>query len=274
MKKQCRTIIFSRNRALQANLLLTSLFRHCNDILDVSDVYILHRNDPEHEESYKTLMSEFPQVNFVAETNFKNDLLALVHESDISWCFFLVDDTIFTKNFTLTEIIGNMTYNIGDTLGFSLRLSPKTNYCFPYNCFQEIPKYEKVSGGVLKYNWQNAEYDFAYPLELSSSLYNKNDVLEILEDCEYNSPNYLETRLAECHVSNKPNLLMFEKGVAFSTPLNLVQRSHPNRNAQHDPDTFRLLYEKGMRIDAGQFDGYMNRGCHEIPDKINFVRKE
>ncbi len=259
---------------MQLHLLLTSLFRHCKDILEVSDIYVLYRSDPDHEYSYQTLMSEFPQVNFIAEKDFKDDLLALVHESDISWLQFFVDDSIVTRDYSLTQILGYMTNNIGDTLGFSLRLSLQTDHCFPYNCQQDVPHCDKISDNILKFNWQTAQYDFAYPLELSSSVFAKNDVLEILEDCKYSSPNYLESCMANAYIENKPNLLMFKKSVVFSCPLNIVQSSHPNRNANRDPETFRLIYEKGGRIDAGQFDEYKNRGCHEIPNRIRFVRKD
>jgi hypothetical protein len=225
-------------------------------------------------------MSEFPQVNFVAETNFKNDLLALVHESDISWgsippymVVFMTDDTICTVDFSMKEVLSALAEN-EDCLGFSLRLGLNCNTCFPYNCKQDVPHYEKVKNNVLKFNWQTSQYDFGYPLELSSSAYRIQDILEILEDCKYGSPNYLESCMANAYIENKPNLLMFKKSVAFSCPLNIVQSSHRNRNANYNPDTFRLIYEKGGRIDIGQFDNYQNHGAHEIPHDINFVRQD
>ena len=270
MKKNCRVIVFSKNRALQCHLALSSLLRHCSDLLKISDVYVLYDLDKQHEKSYQTLMSEFPQVNFLKEKNFKNDLLELVHKSNISSILFCVDDTIFTEDFSMEEVISALVEN-DDCLGFSLRLGKNCVKCFPYNCEQKVPETEKVSKNILKYNWQKAEYDFGYSLELSSSCYRLKDLEEILIGCSYDSPNSLESCMASCIIEDKPNLLMFEKSPCFCAPLNRVQSTHPNRNAGHDPDTFRLMYEKGLRIDAKQFDDYISHAAHEIPENIEVI---
>jgi hypothetical protein len=276
--KKCKTIIFSRNRSLQLHLCLTTLLNHCTDILQTSDVTVLYRNDPEHESSYATLMSEFPQISFKKEENFKKDLLSLLpHESNISWgktppdmVVFLTDDTICTGSFSMEKVISTLVEN-KDTIGFSLRLGLNTSVCFPYNCEQAIPKTEKVSKNILKYDWRTAEYDFNYCLELSSSCYPVENVIDILRDCEYNSPNSLESIMSSCCLEDKPNLLMFEKSVAFSYPMNKVQTTHPNRSGDFNPDTLRLIYEKGGRFESRQFDGYVSSGAHEIPESINLV---
>lgn len=266
--KNCQTIIFSRNRSLQLHLCLSTLLNHCKDILEVSDINVLYRNDPEHDKSYETLMSEFPMVNFVKEENFKNDLLKLVsNETNISYVTFVVDDTVFTSDFSMNEVVSTLVEN-DDCIGFSLRLGLNTHVCFPYNCEQGIPDTIKISNNILKYNWQTAEYDFNYCLELSSSTYSLQDILEILENCEYSSPNTLESVMSSCCLEDKPVLLMFKKSVAFSIPINKVQSSHPNRSADVNPDTLRLMYEKGFRFNSRQFDGYVSGAAHEIPENI------
>lgn len=280
--KNCKTVIFSRNRALQCHLMLSTLFNHCKDIEQESDIFVLHRNDHEHEKSYEILKSEFPTVNFVKETNFKQDLLNLVlpHKSNILWdknegfkpkyVLFLVDDSVICNNFSMANVIKTLEEN-KDAIGFSLRLGLNTKICFPYNCEQKIPVATKISKNILKYNWQTAEYDFNYCLELSSSVYPIDSIAEILEDCLYLSPNTLESIMSSCCLEDKPNLLMFEKSVAFNAPLNKVQSTHPNRSADFNPDTFRLMYEKGIRFNVKQFDGYTSRGAHDIPENFEVI---
>ena len=276
--KPVQTIIFSRNRALQLHLCLSTLLNHCTDILQQSDITVLYRNDIEHEKSYATLMSEFPQISFKKEENFKKDLLNMLsNESNISWgenekstpiyAMFVTDDTIFTGNFSMKQVLSTLVEN-NDCIGFSLRLGYNTKVCFPYNCEQAVPKTEKVSNGIVKYNWQTAEYDFNYCLELSSSLYRVNDLIDMLENCEYGSPNFLESIMSSCYYEDKPNILMFEKSVAFSAPFNKVQTSHPNRSANRDPDTFRQIYERGGRINGYYFNNYISCGAHEIPEEM------
>jgi len=269
--KNCQTIIFSRNRSLQLHLCLSTLLNHCKDILEVSNINVLYRNDPEYDKSYETLMSEFPMVNFVKEENFKNDLLKLVsNETNISYVTFVVDDTVFTEDFSLKEATEALNDN-PRCLGFSFRLGKNTKYCFPLDKPQNIPDTRNVVDDILMYDWQKAEHDFSYGLELSSSLYYIENIIEILSGCMYDSPNSLESCMSGCYIEDKPNLLMFGKSVAFSAPLNLVQSTHPNRNANFNPDTFRLMYEKGLRFDSKQFDGYVSNAAHEIPQEINVV---
>lgn len=276
------TIIFSRNRALQCHLTLSTLLNHCTDIKQESDIFVLHRNDPEHEPSYETLKTEFPTVTFVKETNFKQDLLSLVlsNESNISWgknedfegkfvCF-MTDDSVVCNNFSMSNVMKTLN-NGRDCLGFSLRLGLNTKFCYPYNCEQAVPHVVNVTLDTLMFDWQKAEYDFGYPLELSSSVFKVEDIIEILSGCEYGSPNSLETCLAGCYIEDKPNLLMFGKSACFSMPLNLVQDTHKNRNANHDPDTFRLLYEKGIRFDSKQFDGFISKGAHDLVENIEVI---
>jgi hypothetical protein len=249
--------------------------------LQTSDVTVLYRNDPIHEPSYAILMSEFPQISFKKEENFKKDLLNLIgNESNISWgknsptspdfVTFIVDDQIFTESFSMGVVADCLNKN-PDCIGFSLRLGKNCVRCFPYDCEQAIPKTEKVSKNILKYNWQEAEYDFNYCLELSASVYRIKDVIEMLELCEYSSPNHLESIMSSCFYKDKPNLLMFEKSASFSYPMNKVQTSHPNRSGDFNPDTLRLIYEKGGRFESKQFDGYVSSGAHEIPESINLV---
>jgi hypothetical protein len=273
--KRCVTVIFSRNRALQCHLLLSTLFNHCKDIEQESNIFVLHRNDSEHEKSYETLKTEFPTVNFVKETNFKQDLLKLLlsNESNISWgknvCF-LTDDSVICNDFNMTNVIKTLE-NSRDCLGFSLRLGLNTKFCYPYNCEQAVPHVINVNKNVLMFDWQKAEYDFGYPIELSSSVYPLENIIEILQNCQYFSPNSLESCMAGCYIEDKPNLLMFPKSVCFSSPLNIVQDTHKNRNAGHDPDTFRRLYEKGIRFNATQFDNITPNAAHWIPENFEVI---
>jgi len=270
--KNSVTIIFSKNRAMQLTLCLETLLNHCSDILDLSDIYVLYKVDPSHRESYETVKKEFPTINFVEETIFKEDLLKIVHnESNV---LFLTDDSCFVEDFSIEECLTALN-GLPTCLGFSLRLGENTKYCFSLDTNQEVPMiWNTINNNILIYKWTDAQYDFGYPLELSSSIYKIEDIIEILENCSYNSPNSLESLLASCYLEGQPYLMMFKKSVCFSMPLNLVQSTHPNRSANFDLDTFRRLYEKGIRIDSKQFNGYISNGAHEIPKEINMVDKK
>lgn len=250
---------------MQANLLLTTLFQHCADIEQESDIFVLHRNDESHEQSYEILQSEFPTVNFVKETSFKQDLLKILdfHESNISFVLFLVDDQIFTEDFSMKEVVSTLVEN-DDCIGFSLRLGKNCVKCFPYNCEQNLPEFYDVKNNIKKFNWQKAEYDFSYPLEISASCYRVEDIKEILENCDYHNPNTYESIFSSCYFEDKPNLLCYEKGVSFSNPINKTQQYNNNRSGDIDPNLLNEKYLEGYRIDEEEFYKYQNDGAHEL----------
>jgi hypothetical protein len=160
-----------------------------------------------------------------------------------------------------------------DCIGFSLRLGKNCTVCFPYNCSQNVPDMLRIKNNIYKFNWQKAEYDFNYPIEVSASVFRLKDIIEILESCEYYSPNSLESCMSMACIEDKPELLCYDTSRSFSFPMNKVQSSHPNRSENFDPDTFRLMYEKGIRFDSKQFDEYMNIGAHDMPKIINIIYK-
>jgi hypothetical protein len=265
-----------------------TLLNHCPDILDVSDIYILHRNDSEHEKSYEILKSEFTMVNFVEEQNFKEDLLKIVHnESNISWgseppymglnnknspymVVFITDDSVFTADFSMKEVISTLVEN-KDCIGFSLRLGRNTRHCYPYNCKQKVPELENVKDNIYKFNWEKSEYDFAYSLELSSSAYRLIDIIAVLISSEYSNPNFLESNMdqfSKFYRNNKlsPTLLCFETSVAFSDPLNRVNATHPNRSGNVSEDKLMELFLEGYRVDGTLFNGFISSGAHELVD--------
>jgi len=265
MNKKVVTVIFSRNRSLQLDLSLRTLQLHCADIHKLSDINVLYKVDDSHRESYEILKREYSQVIFVEEKSFKEDLLKLVHNKS-GILFSIVDDTVFTEDFLLANIVSNLASN-PDCLGFSLRLGFNTNFCYPYGKSQDIPATVKVENGVAnKYNWQTAQLDFGYPLELSSSAYRLEDIMEILDNCDYHNPNSLEDSMTGCHIQVKPNLLMYDKGVAFSNPLNKVQSDHPNKSGDIDADVLLQYFMAGYRINAEPFNHYKNTGAHELVD--------
>ena len=260
--KKIVTVIFSRNRSLQIDLCLRTLQLHCADIHKLSNVAVLYKADDPHKVSYEILKREYPDVNFVEEVSFKQDLLDIVHDKSV--ILFCVDDTIFTEDFLLANVVSNLDGN-PDCLGFSLRLGLNTNFCFPYGKSQDIPATVKIENGVAnKYNWQSAQLDFGYPLELSSSAYRLEDINEILNDCKYSSPNSLEDSMVRCHIHTKPNLLMYDKSVAFSNPINKVQTDHPNKSGDISADVLLQYFMAGYRINAEPFNQYKNTGAHEL----------
>ena len=269
-------IVFSKDRPMQLEAMLRSLTDHCKDI-GKSRINILYAASSAFQQSlYNRIAALYPQFLFFAEKNFRSDLLNLIGKE--AYVFFIVDDTIFIKDFYLKEIEDALLSH-PKVIGFSLRLGNNTNYCYTLDKKQAIPSFERIGKRINKYPWISAEYDFAYPLEVSSSVYRSKDVKPILESAKYHNPNSLEAELfanVEKFIRDKPDLMCFSKSVAFSIPINKVQTTAwGNRSGDKQeltPDALARRYASGEKIDVRQLNGFTPNAAHQEVD-LKFIQE-
>jgi len=269
-------LIFSKDRPLQLDAALQSFLLHCADP-ETIELHVLYlASDDIFASQYKQLKAEFPQVEFIAQSNFKQQVQAVVGSCDL--ILFMVDDNIFVRRFCLAEAARALLDN-DDALGFSLRLGTNTQYCYTQNAPQPLPNFESCSPRILKYDWTTAHHDFGCPLELSSSLYRCAEIGPLLQELAFDNPNHLEAALAGFagrFASSKPHLLCYERSVVFSNPLNRVQLVYPNRTAdspQYDPTRLRKLFAQGYRVDVGKYAGFVPDAAHQ-EQPLHLVRPD
>ena len=261
---------FSKNRPLQCDLTLKTLFLQCKEPVGVNIVY---KCDKEYENSYNTLIGEHPEVNFVKQGSFKDDLVSLLGSN--KHVLFFVDDCIFTHSFYPSIHVGQLE-KYQTILGVSLRLGRNTSYCYPVDKEQKFPTdCFRSSEEQILFNWMKSELDFAYPLELSSSIYRAKDILQLISPFNFGNPNDLEAilsgMLTYCLV--RPHLICYDTSRAFCSPMNKVQSvalSNRAGNAHtYSPQNLLILYEKwGCRLNPASWDGFVSNGCHQ---EVEFV---
>jgi glycosyltransferase involved in cell wall biosynthesis len=247
---------------------LRSFFARCQDT-DRCQIKVLYRASAEYQSLYDVLIREYPLVEFVAEHNFRNDLLNLLSVSEA--VLFVVDDNLFIRNFTATEMVEALRVH-PQAVGFSMRLGCNTTFCYPLNKMQHLPQFETVAPQILSYDWTRADCDFNYPLEVSSSVYRVADVLPVLREMPFNNPNTLEGEFAAraSHFqASHPQLLCFGLSRAFCNPVNLVQKVCQNRaggEAHHSPERLAQQFRAGVRVDVEAYLNFTPSGCHqEVP---------
>jgi len=155
------TIIFSKNRACQLELLLRNLNM---------PAIVLYTYDPEFRLGYEKLISLYPSVKFIRETNFKEQLKENIGE----YTMFLVDDDIMIEHFDedcpeFIEFKKNQ-----DIVCLSLRISPEYN-----------------RAPILKNNtwrWKGERKDWGYPMSVTSSIFRKQDILPIIIKEDFKTP--------------------------------------------------------------------------------------
>ena len=256
-------VVFSKNRPLQLSLTLSGLSKCCLDAIDTVVLYTTTSFDQER--AYDIVKTEYPTIRFCKENQFKANLLHLLY--DKTHVLFLVDDCIFVNHFSIKSILS--TYLTIKTLGFSLRLGLNINYCYPMRTNQKLKAYTGFEDFILE-NWGHNEYDFGYPLELSSSLYSIDTIKELLESGNYNNPNQLESYLdfnKGYFRDRKPLLAMFKQSVTFCAPMNKVQIvSANNRSSENDKysvDNLLKLYLDGVRINPDKFYSFVPMSPHQ-----------
>jgi len=278
-------IVFSRNRPLQLDLCLSSFHRH-SDVSSYNfwkemDITTIYTCDPEYQDAYSQLDIEWGDyTHLVKEINFKQDVLNLL--KDKTHVLFLVDDCIFTHDFSLKKIV-HVLDSRKNTVGFSLRLGKNTNYCYTLDRIQDTPFVAEVTSSMLGYNWTNADGDFGYPAEVSSSVYRVKNFIEPLKMYDFKNPNELESLMnsianvymdsdKNTFLNKMPTLSCYEQSVAFCNPCNKVQDVAPDNRSgnkvNHSARNLLWFYNNGIRIDPKKFDGLISNSVHMEVDLV------
>lgn len=261
--------VFSKDRPLQLDAALRSFATCCSDA-DVADIRVLYRASSERfGRGYDRLKRDHPGVTFVAESDFKADLLGIVSAG--THVLFLVDDTIFLGDCSLGSAVSALDSH-PEILGVSYRLGRNTTYCYPLRRSQPVPPFAAIDSELVGFDWTSARDDFGYPLEVSSSLYRTQDLLPLVQELAFRNPNSLEQCLASVvdrFRRTRARLACYPRSVAVSVPLNIVQKVIPNRSGGRlslSADALSSVFERGDRIDVVRYRGMSTNACHqELP---------
>lgn len=222
--KKATTIVFSRDRAMQLDLCLKTYLKYCNG---ESDIQVLYKcSDDIMRYQYLRLTDYYPEVKFYEETSFRDNLMYML--AGYAHVVFVTDDTIFVRDFNLNS--GINTLKDDKIIGFSLRLGKNITHCFISDEDQNLPEDYSLNDGIITYEWGEKPNDFGYPLELSSSVYRTDDILDLILRVPFRNPNTLEYRLDGLKYELKrPVLACYETSVAFANPINKVQTEWVSR---------------------------------------------
>lgn len=268
--KELVTIVFSKNRPLQLDLCLRSFYKYCQDSSDYVLKVIYKTTNQDFEFEYEKLKKEYPQINFIKETNFKENVMNCLKGKD--FIFFMVDDNVIVRDFRLYECVDTLLEN-GDCLGFSLRLGGNCKKCFSLDCHQVVPYFCGTSvADIRKFDWTKSEYDFNYPLEISSSIFDTRIISNILNMVDFKNPNELESYMAMFSgyfSKTHPFLLCFDISRCFCIPCNKVQVSISQNNRCGLDERYSVynllkIYKEGVRINPEKIYKHIPNGCHEL----------
>lgn len=174
---------------------------------------------------YEKVMKSFPNVNWVKEVKFEENLKNEIAKAE-DFIMFGCDDVVFTRNFCLREAVEYLRKN-EQVFGFSIRLGKNITPCPQENLSKEA--------NIFEWNWEKSQENrYNYPWELDCTVYRKEDVCKLTEEEEnpIKNPNYYEAMINADNISRritrKHLASYFEYGCAVVITVNRVQNTHQN----------------------------------------------
>jgi len=254
-------LVFSRNRPLQLHALISSMKKYASGEYTVS---VLHRYDNDFAKSLEEIMLEFPNVTFVEQNDFKQDVVQWLEKSK-DQCSFLVDDIIF-KDYVDFNVVSSVMSN-NPILCFSLRLGLHLTRCYTLDKDQPVPD-GSVHSGMFIWGWKNSQFDWNYPFSVDGHIFRSAEMKDWASMIDYRNPNQFEDALQLIARSMKiyDHCACFVRSKIFNIPMNRVQDEYLNRHGDIGSDQTLKIWESGKRIDYIKFFNTSNDGAHSIVD--------
>lgn len=271
-----QTIIFSKNRAAQLDLLLRSLeARAPNIFYPIEVIYTV--SAPEYRRAYKVLDEEHPNV-FIApecEKDFQGDVEACLSSKSSNYVSFFCDDDIMVRPFTDQPSPEKILRLDNRVLCVSLRLGTNTTNCYPLNREQTAPVTQYAVNDALYWEWIGADADWGYPGSLDGHVFRRNTLLTLLEGQSFQNPNQLEETLQKrCYTLKQYELMScYRNSVITGVPVNRVNQTHPNRFGETNPmnvEELNLSFLAGKRLNLGEINRKQVVAAHNEL-KLSFV---
>lgn len=225
------SIVFSKDRASQLHLLLSSLYKNAPGIFNINVLYT--SSNEEFERGYEKLKEickeNFWNVNFIKESNnFKEDVISLF-KSEHKYTTFFTDDDVLFGAIDYKTIENSLSQE--DIFCFSLRLGTNTTFCYTMNVPNQIVV-SKETETTVAWDWQKSWYDFGYPLSVDGHIFRTKEIAKLSKPLNFKSPNTYEGSLQIYETFPRHLMESYKHSKLVGVPVNIVNNSHPNLNGQ------------------------------------------
>ena len=285
MQKLITNIVFTKNRPLQLEAYLESLYRYFP--AEKIQTHIIYKPELFSEE-YESLFKKYPDCIIIRENDFHMDCLSIINQADTKYILFGIDDVVFFDSVDLDLIDQTFREHENDILGFTLRFSLESLK----NSNDVIDDFTVGNQKVYCLNWKNGQTAHTrYPFELCCTIYptelvkriisgtmNNNPVIKkffspnaplikglrktkfarkILKSFGYFfSPNTLESwpcRWCQNNGDQLPDYTYFQKLCASAMQVNMVNTSNKSvfdGSAEYTVEALNEKYKQGNKFDV------------------------
>jgi len=267
------TIIFSKDRASQLHALLESFHEKFKMDYKVSIIYKASSSD--YEKGYDILKLLWSSCEFIAETDFRQDVINLVSK-EYKYVMFLVDDIVFIRN--VERDFNFRTFeDKEDVLTLSLFLSPDVTFEYARQKHVKIPIIENnIYNWLIRWgkrrNKKSNEWGAGWdcPMSVGGNIFRTNDFLPYINKVNFQNPNTMESNMQKTPFKSKPLMMCCDKVKLICIPVNVVQSRFKNRHGKIDSKTLNEKWLNGLKIDVSPIYGIETNAIHTILD-LNFV---
>lgn len=175
-------IVFTKNRPLQLEAYLESLYRYFPS--DLIRTYIIYKVELFTEE-YGQVFNRFPDCVVIRESDFHTDFMKILDQVQTKYILFGIDDVVFfdTVNF---DVIDRTFSEQGENIfGFTLRFSPESLQ----DSGDHITECSVSGKTIYRVNWKEGQTKHTrYPFELCCTFYTTDTVKKIIANSMTNNP--------------------------------------------------------------------------------------
>ena len=229
-------VIFSKDRAAQLHLALHSIQKNFSSLGSITVLYTA--TTEAFEEGYKLAQNHFPsqeRIDWVKQDDFQKDTTRIIESCEDYVCFFTDDDIVYKSVETSIESIVNLFDKHLEIFTLSLRLGGNTyvqNIWTGQNC--DLPKKTATIDEYVIWRWKDMSPwgNFGYPFSVDGHIFRSADILKIISQYKFETPNALEGRGMAFLEDMQQLMASYTHSCLVNTPLNIVGSSE-NRSGVH-----------------------------------------
>lgn len=263
-------IVFSKDRAMQLDLLLESILLNFN--FEDYKINILYKSsNDEFQKGYDLVINKYPQFNFKKEESFKENVLSLFNDSD--YTVFFTDDDIIYKSFKLTKDELHNIFELSKAICFSLRLGLNTTNCYTMQRLNKLENYNKHEffydtkfiETFISWKVADGTNDYAYPMSVDGHIFKTEYIKNLCEVLDYTNPNLFEAMLSNFG-RGEMIISSYEHSKLVNSPINRVQETFQNLSGmkyKYSVEDLNEMYLDGLILNLEKMNFEEINGCHQ-----------
>lgn len=258
-------LIFSKDRACQLDLLLSSMNEMVSGADDVTVIY--KSSDAEFQAGYEICKANHTNVKFVEETEFRKNVFDwFLDNSRSESVMMLVDDIVFKEKVDYA-IISQILAQNKQFLCYSPRLGLHLTECYAMNASQQVPN-GNTQGGYFIWSWVDAPYDWGYMFSVDGHVFRKSEIFSWISHLNFHNPNTFEAAMQEIPRTFSIQGFSISHVISklLNIPMNRVQNTFINRCENVSHVDLNRAFIDGKKLDSKRYAGILNRGCHASID--------